>query len=254
MTKIITRPDYISYHPLREGREDDFNKLENEVALFQWESSRVFLWHDGPWLHHLKLISGFFIFVGGPILLFSDEFYHFLLVFFIACIVPLLFVYYIGRSQYHHVAYKISESGILIDILKIYPRFRYGRQDTTKVMHFLRVIAFILIIVALVVNPLYLIGAGGAVFVSFIKPAVDEGEKASYMAFLWDKDKVLDKNDDNKICKINIIPRRRIIYIACNRIVKGAIIHCSKDNFKEICFFMKEKFPDVDFVQEKLPR
>ena len=254
MSKIITRPDYISYYPLEDGQEEDVNKLESEAALIQWEVPRAFLWHEGPWLHHLKLIAGFFIFIGGPILLFSEEFYQFLLVFVIACIVPLLFVYYIGRSQYYHVAYKISDSGILIDILKIYPRFRYGLQDTTKVMHFLRIIAFVLIIVALVVDPLYLIGAGGAVFVSFMKPAVDEGEKATYKAFLWDENNSLNKNDDNKIREINIIPRRRIVYIACNSVVKGAILHCSKDNFDDVCIFMKKKFPDVDFVQEKLPR
>ena len=253
MSKIITRPDYISYYSLEEGREDDINKLENEDALIQWEVPRAFLWHDGPWLHHLKLISGFFIFVGGPILLFSEEFSHFLLVFFIACVVPLLFVYYIGRSQYHHVAYKISESGILIDILKIYPRFRYGLQDTTKVMHFLRIIAFILIIVALVVDPLYLIGAGGAVFVSFMKPAVDEGEKATYMECMWDKNEILEKKHDDKIYKINIIPRRRIIRIIRNR-GRGALLHCTKDNFEGVCNLLKNKFPNVEYVQEKLPR
>lgn len=119
-------------------------------------------------------------------------------------------------------------------------------------MHFLRVIAFILIMVALFVNPLYLIGAGGAVFVSFMKPVRDEGEKAGYRAFLWDGNNALNKNDDNKICKINIMPRRRILSIACNSISEGVIVHCSKDNFNDVCMFIKKKFPDVDFVQEKM--
>jgi len=254
MSKIITRPDYISYYPLKDGQEEGINKLENEAALIQWEVPRAFLWHEGPWLHHLKAIAGVFIFIGGPLFLLSDQLAVFIIMFIMGCIVPLLSVYYIGRSQYYHVAYKISESGILIDILKIYPRFRYGLQDTTKVMHFLRIIAFILIIVALFVDPFYLIGAGGAVFVSFMKPVVDEGEKATYKAFLWDENNALNKNDDNKIRKINIIPRRRIVYIACNSVVKGAILHCSKDNFDDVYIFMKEKFSDVDFVQEKMPQ
>ena len=63
MSKIITRPDYISYYPLEEGREEDINKLENEAALIQWEEPRAFMWHEGPWLHHLKIVSaGRFIF------------------------------------------------------------------------------------------------------------------------------------------------------------------------------------------------
>ena len=256
MSKIITRPDYISYYSLEEGREEDINKLENEAALIQWEKPRAFMWHEGPWLHHLKIVSVSFILAMLPVFFMGAvESLNLLLGWIsIICIMPLAFIYYISRSQYYYVAYRISDSGILIDILKIYPRFRYGLQDTTKVMHFLRIIAFVLIIVALVVDPLYLIGAGGAVFVSFMKPAVDEGEKATYKAFLWDENNSLNKNDDNKIREINIIPRRRIVYIACNSVVKGAILHCSKDNFDDVCIFMKKKFPDVDFVQEKLPR
>jgi hypothetical protein len=256
MSKIIVRPNYILYRPLTEMKKDDIDKLENEDALFQWENPRAFFWHDGPWLHHLKIVSVSFILAMLPVFFMGAvESLNLLLGWIsIICIMPLAFIYYISRSQYYHVAYKISESGILVDILKIYPRFRYGRQDTTKVMHFLRVIAFILIIVALVVNPLYLIGAGGAVFVSFIKPAVDEGEKAGYRAFLWDGNNALNKNDDNKIRKINIIPRRRIISIACNSISEGVIVHCSKDNFNDVCVYMKKKFSDVDFVQEKMSR
>lgn len=253
MSKIITRHDYISYYPLEDGQEEDINKLENEAALIQWEVPRAFLWHEGAWLHHLKLVFGFFIFIGGPLFLISEHLGVFIIMFIVGCIIPLLVVYYIGRSQYYHVAYKVSESGILIDILKIYPRFRYGRQDTTKVMHFLRVIAFVLIVVALVVDPLYLIGAGGAVFVSFMKPAVDEGEKATYMECMWDKNEILDKKHDDKIYKINIIPRRRIIRIIRNR-GRGALLHCSKDNFQDVCDFLKEKFPNVEYVQEKLPK
>jgi len=231
MSKIITRPDYISYYPLKDG-------------------------HEGPWLHHLKIVSVSFILAMLPVFFMGAvESLNLLLGWIsIICIMPLAFIYYISRSQYYHIAYKISESGILIDILKIYPRFRYGLQDTTKVMHFLRIIAVILIIVALVVDPLYLIGAGGAVFASFMKPAVDEGEKAGYRVFIWNGNNALNKNDDNKICKINIIPRRRIVYIACNSIVKGAILHCSKDNFEDVCHILKTKFPNVEYVQEKLPR
>jgi len=253
MSKIITRPDYISYYPLKDGQEEGINKLENEAALIQWEVPRAFLWHEGPWLHHLKAIAGVFIFIGGPLFLLSDQLAVFIIMFIMGCIVPLLSVYYIGRSQYYHVAYKISESGILIDILKIYPRFRYGLQDTTKVMHFLRVIAFILIVVALVVDPLYLIGAGGAVFVSFMKPAVDEGEKATYMECMWDKNDILDKKHDDKIYKINVIPRRYIIEIIYNY-SRGGEIHCTKDNFKEVCTILKERLPNVEYVQEKMSR
>ena len=254
MSKIIARPDYILYRPLTEMKKDDIDKLENEEVLFQWENPRAFFWHEGPWLHHFKIASVYFIVIMFPVFFMGPvESLSLLLGWIVSFgIIPLVFIYYISRSQYYHVAYKISNSGILIDNLKLYPRFRYGRQDTTKVMHFLRVIAFILIIVALFVNPLYLIGAGGAVFVSFMKPARDEGEKAGYRAFLWDDNNALNKNDDNKICKINIIPRRRIVSIACNSISEGVIVHCSKDNFDDVCVFMKNKFSNVDFVQEKM--
>ena len=255
MSEIITRPDYISYYPLKDGQKEDVSKLENEAALIQWEVPRAFLWHEGPWLHHLKIVSVSFILAMLPVFFMGAvESLNLLLGWIsIICIMPLAFIYYISRSQYYHVAYKISESGMLIDILKIYPRFRYGLQDTTKVMHFLRVIAFILIIVALVVDPLYLIGAGGAVFVSFMKPAVDEGEKATYMECMWDKNEILDKKHDDKIYKINVIPRRYIIEILCNY-SRGAQIHCTKDNFKEVCTILKERLPSVEYVQEKMSR
>jgi len=255
MSKIITRPDYISYYPLKDGQEEGINKLENEAALIQWEVPRAFLWHEGAWLNHLKIIGALFIVTTAPMALMGEinSIIPWLSWILVMCIIPLTIIYYFSRSQYYHVAYKISESGILIDILKIYPRFRYGLQDTTKVMHFLRVIAFILIVVALVVDPLYLIGAGGAVFVSFMKPAVDEGEKATYMECMWDKNEILDKKHDDKIYKINIIPRRRIIRIIRNR-GRGALLHCSKDNFQDVCDFLKEKFPNVEYVQEKLPK
>ena len=255
MNKIITRPDYISYYSLEEGREEDINKLENENALIQWEKPRAFMWHEGPWLHHLKIVSVSFILAMLPVFFMGAvESLNLLLGWIsIICIMPLAFIYYISRSQYYYVAYRISDSGILIDILKIYPRFRYGLQDTTKVMHFLRIIAFVLIIVALVVDPLYLIGAGGAVFVSFMKPAVDEGEKATYMECMWDKNEILEKKHDDKIYKINIIPRRRIIRIIRNR-GRGALLHCTKDNFEDVCNLLKNKFPNVEYVQEKLPR
>jgi len=255
MSKIITRPDHISYYSLEEGREEDINKLENEDALIQWEVPRAFLWHEGPWLHHLKIVSVSFILAMLPVFFMGAvESLNLLLGWIsIICIMPLVFIYYISRSQYYHVAYKISESGILIDILKIYPRFRYGRQDTTKVMHFLRIIAFILIIVALVVDPFYLIGAGGAVFVSFMKPEVDEGEKATYMECMWDKNDILDKKHDDKIYKINLIPRRYIIEIIYNY-SRGGEIHCTKDNFKDVCTILKERLPNVEYVQEKMSR
>ena len=138
MSKIITRPDHISYYSLEEGREEDINKLENENALIQWEKPRAFMWHEGPWLHHLKIVSVSFILAMLPVFFMGAvESLNLLLGWIsIICIMPLAFIYYISRSQYYYVAYRISDSGILIDILKIYPRFRYGLQDTTKVMHF----------------------------------------------------------------------------------------------------------------------
>ena len=65
-------------------------------------------------------------------------------------------IYYISRSQYYHVAYKLTDSDILGDNLKVYPRFSYGRQDPRTFMAFMRIAAFILVIVALAINTFYL--------------------------------------------------------------------------------------------------
>lgn len=79
-------------------------------------------------------------------------------------------IYYISRSQYYHVAYKLTDSDILGDNLKVYPRFSYGRQDPRTFMAFMRIAAFILVIVALAINPFYLFGAGFVLMLSFMKP------------------------------------------------------------------------------------
>ena len=61
MSKIIKRPEYISYDTdfLAYGHwtQEDINKLEAEEALAQWEVKNAFMWKTGPWAFHLKVLA-----------------------------------------------------------------------------------------------------------------------------------------------------------------------------------------------------
>ena len=257
MSHLIQRPDYIQYSQvgLDEGwyTVEDREKLENEPAIFQWEVPYAFISAEGPLTLHLKALSifclpyilcliyssysnytdggnpwdfdGIFVFFGLFICLFYS------------------FFWYISRTQYYHVVYKITESGVLRDEVKRYPKFRYRKQDPAKLMKILRFISIPLIIMALVIDPLLLAGAAGAVFLSFIPFPADAGERAYYIPTFWNKPNALE---EKKICAVNINPKRRIIDIHSSNLSSGALIFCTKDNFDEVKDFILKKLPNAE--------
>ena len=246
MSKIINRPDYISYDDfLAYGQwtQEDVDKLESEEALAQWEVKNAFMWKTGPWAFHLKILA-------VPIFIILCTGFSFMtLSFSIFAFMMFAPIYYISRSQYHHVAYKLTKSGILSDNLKVYPRFRYGRQDPRKFMAFMRVIAVILVIVALVINPLYLLGAGSVLLLSFMKPWVDDGEKVLYRPFYWHDDRA---DDERHITKVNICKKRRIVYLKAYNPAFTCALFCTKENFEQIIQIVIDRLPsDVEYVQDE---
>ena len=152
MSKILERPDYIKYYTRSSYAtytQEDIDTLETEPTLASWDVPNAFFWSTSAWVHHTLIL---FIPVGLVIWFYLAFGFTGLSIIVFCIFAPL---YYIQRSQYYHVAYKITNSGLLIDNLKRYPRFRYGNQDTTKFLKKLRVVAVILIIVAIMINPLY---------------------------------------------------------------------------------------------------
>ena len=150
------------------------------------------------------------------------------------------FFYWISRSSYHHIVFKVTESGILRDELKLLPKHRYRRQDPTKFVHFLRWLSVALIIMALIIHPLLLAGAAGAIFISFMPVRIDEAEGAHYIPVLWD-DSSFPK--EKQISTVNIVPKRRIIHITSDNGANGATIFCTPENFEQVKEFVLKKLP-----------
>ena len=246
MSKIIKRPDYISYDDFLvygHWTQEDVDKLESEEALAQWEVKNAFMWKTGPWALHLKILA-------IPLFIILCTGFSFMtLSFSIFAFMIFAPIYYISRSQYHHVAYKLTKSGILSDNVKVYPRFRYGRQDPRKFMAFMRVIAVILVIIALIINPLYLLGAGSVLFLSFMKPWVDDGEQVLYSPYFWHDDRAEDRRH---IYKANICKNRRIVYLKAKDPTFSCGLFCTKDNFEQVIQIVIEKLPsNVEYVQDE---
>jgi hypothetical protein len=254
---LIKRPDYIEYYPyLDNGRftQIDIDKLEQEPALFQWTMPRAFFWKDSPLVHHLKAVGllcgipvGFFLFIG----LVSDkgvdyELIESLFVLFMFMFSILLFFYYITRSQYHSVAYKITESGILRDEVKIYPKWRYKNEVPESFLFILRGVALLVIPIALMVNPLLLAGAGGLALLSFYPFPKGEPEYAHYIPFYW------QKNGRYNVDFINICESRRIIDIYSKDLSRGAIIFCTEENFDQVKQLVIDKLPEAKVLNEPL--
>jgi len=262
MSHLIQRPDYIQYSQvgLDEGwyTVEDREKLENEPAIYQWEVPYAFMFEIGPWKLHLKALS---IFCVPYLLCFLYSIYNSInhnrspwedngiFVFFGLFICFFYsFFWYISRTQYYHVVYKITESGILRDMLKRYPKFRYRKQDPAKLMKILRFISVPLIIMALVIDPLLLAGAAGAVFLSFIPFPADEGERAHYIPTFWKKNNIPEVD---KICVVNIVSKRRLIHVRSSDNGKGGPIFCTEENFEEVKAFILRKLPNAK--REDLP-
>ncbi|HDS1209306.1 TPA: hypothetical protein QDZ84_004371 [Shewanella algae] len=260
MSILIKRPDYIEYYPYVE--EGDFpqaeiDKLEQEPALFQWTMPRAFFWKDSPLVHHLKAVGllcgipvGFFLFIG----IVGDkgvdyELIESLFVLFMFMFSILLFFYYITRSQYHSVAYKITESGILRDKVKTYPKWRYKNEVPESFLFVLRGVALLVIPIALMVNPLLLAGAGGLALLSFYPFPKGEPEYAHYIPVFW-HEKGLEAASELSI--INICDSRRIIHVRSKDWSNGAAILCTKENYNDVKEFVLGKLPKAKIVQEEL--
>jgi len=262
MSHLIQRPDYIQYSQvgLEEGwyTVEDREKLENEEAVFQWEVPYGFIFEISAWKLHLKALS---IFCVPYLLCFLYSIYNSInhnrspwedngiFVFFgIFIVFAYSFFWYISRTHYYHVVYKITESGVLRDQVKRYPKFRYRKQDPVKLMYFLRIVSIPLIIMALMIDPLLLAGAAGAVFLSFIRFPAEEGERAHYIPTFWKKSNIPEVE---KICAVNIVPKRRLIHVRSSDNGKGGPIFCTEDNFEEVKAFILKKLPNAK--REDLP-
>ncbi|TWO82344.1 hypothetical protein AYI75_21350 [Shewanella algae] len=216
-----------------------------------------FFWKDSPLVHHLKAVGllcgipvGFFLFIG----IVGDkgvdyELIESLFVLFMFMFSILLFFYYITRSQYHSVAYKITESGILRDKVKTYPKWRYKNEAPESFLFVLRGVALLVIPIALMVNPLLLAGAGGLALLSFYPFPKGEPEYAHYIPVFWHQ-KGLEAASELSI--INICDSRRIIHVRSKDWSNGAAILCTKENYNDVKEFVLGKLPKAKIVQEEL--
>jgi len=250
MSQIINRPEYITYDTSRLKRgvwsQEDINKIEEEAALEQWEIPKVFKWNTGPWALHLKILA-------IPLLIIFISFVEAGLNYMTFGFILLTFsifapIYYISRSQYYHSAYKLTKSGILTDNLKVYPKFRYGRQDPTKFMNFMKVFAVLLVVLALIINPFYLLGAGVTFLLSFMKPWVDDGEKAYYKPYFWHDERV---EDEFNISKVNICSDRKIIVLMADRTSHSCPLFCTEKNFDKVLSIVQERLPNIEYVKNE---
>ena len=256
MSQLIKRPDYIGYNLQGLDRgwftQGDIDKLESEPSIFQWEMTHAFAYKYTAWKIHLLIVSILGVPISWLILdtIFDTikygmlpSFEYIFVIFFTAfTFFTYGFLYWISRSSYQHIVFKVTESGILRDKLKRFPKHRYRRQDPTKFMHFLRWLSVPLIIMALMIHPLLLAGAAGAIFISFMPVRIDEAECAHYIPVLW-SDPALPKEE--QISTVNIVPKRRIIHIKSFNGANGATIFCTPENFEQVKEFVLKKLPNA---------
>ena len=259
MSALFARPDYIQYSQdgLERGwfTQADITKLESEPAIFQWTMPRAFF-HRFSGSASILMIWG--IFAGIPMLFFSlinlasenpqpDDWNSVIGIgVFLSSI--LLIIYYFTRLQYHHVAYKITESGFLRDEVKLCPRWGYGAINPEVLMWVLRVMTLILVPIALVIHPFLLVGVGGLALLSFKKVEPAEPEKAHYIPTFWHKGGVSDKE---KLSKIYLNPIRRTIHVRCADLSNGGRIFCTKKNYEEVKAFVLKKLPEAKVIEDK---
>ncbi|NKZ42603.1 hypothetical protein [Shewanella algae] len=260
MSQLVKRPNYIQYskYGLENGlfTQADIAKLEDEPAIFQWTMPRAFF-HRFSGLASILMIWG--IFAGIPMLFFSlinlasenpqpDDWNSVIGIgVFLSSI--LLIIYYFTRLQYHHVAYKITESGFLRDEVKLCPRWGYGAINPEVLMWVLRVMTLILVPIALVIHPFLLVGVGGLALLSFKKVEPSEPEKAHYIPIFWHENGI---SDEERLSIINLSPRRRIIHVRSLNWRNGGAIFCTKENYEEVKAFVLKKLPEAKVVKEEL--
>lgn len=260
MSGIIERPDYIQYNQtaLEEGcfTQEDIGQLEHEEAVFLWECPRAFDWPTSALVLHSKIILGMLALpVAAPILsrLISDEgrwqtleIWDFYLAILFGVI--LLAFYALTRSQYHHIAYKITQSGMLEDNLKLYPKWRYRKLDFTALALMLRIGALILLPLVFMTNPLLLAGPGGLVLLSFCPVPDYEPEKAQYVPLFWD-----EKDEKGKLIftKLKIDSRRKMVLISGDiESFWGSVsIFCNKTNFETVVDFIVKRLPHLQVTR-----
>jgi len=256
MTHLIDRPDYIEYSTsaLDFGTftQEHIDTLESEPALFQWTLPHAFIWRERALILHLKVLSLLFL----PLLLICiyslidiarhgiDPRDDYGILLYFAVIFSLIYgiLYYLTRSQYEHVVYKITESGVLKDQLKLFPRWRYGKQDPTKFVNFFRWLSIPIIVLALFIHPALLIGAIGMLSVGFLPIEVDEGEKAYYVALMWDRP---DLPKERQLTRIKFCPKRLIIQIFSEDYTDDFSIYCTPDNYEKIKNFLFKQLPNA---------
>jgi len=258
MSQLVNRPDYITYgiHCPRNYDEKQWpsiiEQFEDEPAIVQWHKPYAFMWHESALRFHSRvlaipvLIVLFLLFT--PVYIgqgwdWQAAFRWPLYLTFGFFFVTFGFIYYISRSQYYDTAYKLTESGVLRDSLKRYPKFRYREQDTTGFYRWFRCVAVVVGLFALFTDPMYLAGAGGAIFISFMKPQKDAAEEAMYAGFYWG-----EKNEKSMIHLVKVNKKRRLIGLYSRGYATGGDLHCFKNNFEEVLAVVKEKLPNAEFV------
>ncbi|AYV12607.1 hypothetical protein EEY24_06740 [Shewanella algae] len=259
MSQLVKRPNYIQYskYGLENGlfTQADIAKLEDEPAIFQWTIPRAFF-HRFSGLASISMIWG--IFAGIPMLFFSlinlasenpqpDDWNSVIGIgVFLSSI--LLIIYYFTRLQYHHVAYKITESGFLRDEVKLCPRWGYGAINPEGLMWVLRVMTLILVPMALVIHPFLLVGVGGLALLSFKKIEPSEPEKAHYTPIFWHENGI---SDEQRLSEIYLNPIRRTIHVRCADLSNGGRIFCTKKNYEEVKAFVLKKLPEAKVIEDK---
>lgn len=262
MSHLIERPDYIKYSDnffLRQTyTQEEVDKLEKQPALFQWTLPRVFIYPRSATYVHLITygILGvpyalvFLYAIYSNIMLGSewfDEGDGFILLMGGLFTFAYGLMYYLGRSQYYHTVYKITEHGVLEDKLKLVPKWVYGKQDPTNFVRKLQYLAIPLIILALFIHPLFLAGAGAMILYGFRPVEVSEGEKAEYNAFLWDCPEL---SDDLQITRIKTHPKRHIVQLISKKNGRMFTIYCSSENYEKVKTFFFKKLPNAKYDGE----
>jgi hypothetical protein len=263
MTLLIQRPDYIEYYwgddeSKKMTTMSYIKKLESEEEIFKWEMPHCFTHYKTAFRFHLEAIAIlwlpylFLVYYGVHSHMTMDVEWFCdgdLLILFAGAILLISYglIYYLTRSYYDHKVYRISESGILEDSLKLLPKFAYGKQDTSQFVYIMRWLSVPVIILAFFVHPLLLAGAGGMIFYSFRPIEVSESESAYYLPFMWTRPELNKKYEHNKmdITRLRITPERYIIRLKSENAQLSIHLYCKPVNYEAIKNFLYKTLPNI---------